>query len=133
MSHYLYAVLLLLLMIVSIVNAGQKVCPGYGFVRPPKNCKSTCSPLKDKCPLGKKCCFRLAQPCGFHCIIPKDNQPKRGKCPTSKAKPKYRDWYVCDRHLCDVDNDCKGTWKCCRNPCNAAICIPPQAAKRPFV
>ncbi|CAF3394917.1 unnamed protein product [Rotaria sp. Silwood2] len=131
MSPYFYAILLLLA-IVSIINAGQKVCPGYGFIKPPNNCKSTCSILKDKCPIGKKCCFRMQQPCGFHCVVPKDNQPKPGKCPLLSSKQIFRNWYVCDLHFCDVDNDCRGTAKCCYNPCRATICIEPQAAKRVF-
>ncbi|CAF2628957.1 unnamed protein product [Rotaria sp. Silwood2] len=113
-------------MIVSIVNAGQKVCPGYGFIKPSPNCASTCSTVKDRCPIGKKCCFSMQKPCGFHCIVPKDNQPKRGKCPAPQTKIKNPLWNLCDRHLCDVDNDCKGTTKCCRNACGATICIAPQ-------
>jgi len=124
MCPYLFAVFLL--MTISVANAGQKVCPGYGFVQLPENCESTCSSEKDECSSNKKCCFRVEQPCGFHCIIPKDNEPKPGKCPTSVSIEDYPYWGLCDGRFCDVDIDCKGAQKCCHNECGAPICIAPQ-------
>ncbi|CAF3205281.1 unnamed protein product [Rotaria sp. Silwood2] len=125
MSPYSFAVLLFLV-IVSIVNAGEKVCPGYGFIRPPDKCESTCSREKDECPQGKKCCFRIEQPCGFQCIVPKDNEKKPGNCPTSATEQQNPYWNLCDGHFCDVDNDCKGDKKCCPNMCGSTICIAPK-------
>ena len=124
MSPYSFAVFLLV--IISVVFAGEKVCPGYGFIRPPTNCESSCTTEKDLCASGKKCCFRVEQPCGFHCIIPKDNEPKIGKCPTSVSMIDNPYWGLCDGHFCDVDNDCKGVEKCCFNKCGSKICIAPQ-------
>lgn len=123
MNMYSYAALLL--MIVSFAYAGQKVCPGYGFIRPPDNCKSTCSMENDECPAGKKCCFRVEQPCGFQCIVPKDNTPKSGSCPASGSSMEDPLWGLCDGHMCDVDSDCQGVKKCCPNMCGSTICVAP--------
>ena len=125
MSSYSY-IILLILVIASIANAGKKVCPGYGFIRPPDKCESTCSIEKEECPQGKKCCFRVEQPCGFHCIIPKDAEPKSGTCPKSTTEQNNPYWGLCDGHFCDVDNDCKGVKKCCSNLCGSKICIEPK-------
>ena len=116
----------LLWLIVSVVNTRDNVCPGYGFIRPPENCNSTCSPEKDECPLDKKCCFRIEQPCGFHCIVPKLNEQKPGKCPATSSALDNLEWSLCDGRQCDVDNDCKNTEKCCQNLCGSLICIAPQ-------
>jgi hypothetical protein len=125
MSYYSFAILLVVL--VSIAYAGQKVCPGYRFMRPPTpSCNSTCSMENDECPSDKKCCFSVREPCGFHCIVPKDNEPKKGTCPSPSAEIKYPYWRVCDAHFCDVDNDCKGAQKCCWNTCGSSVCVPAQ-------
>jgi len=124
MRPYSFAVLLLV--IISVANAGQKVCPGYGFILRPENCESACSTEKDECPSGTKCCFRLEQPCGFQCILPKDNEPKVGKCPSPSSQIDNPYWNLCDGHFCDVDSDCKNAEKCCYNLCGTPICIAPQ-------
>ena len=118
--------LALLLLIISTSVAATKVCPGYGFMRPPTNCTSTCSNEKDDCPSNKKCCLLIREPCGYHCIVPKDNVAKVGKCPSSSSQVNNPYWNLCDGHFCDVDNDCKGTQKCCHNPCGTPLCLPPQ-------
>ena len=116
---------LLLLLIGSFVTT-EKVCPGYGFVRPPDKCESTCSTENEECPPNRKCCFRIEQPCGYHCIVPKDDVGKVGKCPSTSSEVNDPYWNICDGHFCDVDNDCQGTKKCCRNPCGSPLCLPPQ-------
>jgi hypothetical protein len=121
-----YSLIVLLLVMIAVVNAGQKVCPGYGFVPLPGNCESTCSVRNDDCPAGKKCCFRMEQPCGFQCIIPKDNEPKSGKCPPSSSQIDAPNWNMCDGHFCDVDSDCQGAEKCCYNLCDSKVCIPAE-------
>jgi len=123
---FLYSFTVLLLIIVSVVNAGQKVCPGYGFIRPPNDCGSSCSTEKDECPLGQKCCFRIEQPCGFQCIVPKDNEPKAGRCPSSFSEVDTPNWLICDGHNCDVDTDCKDAEKCCPNFCGSPTCVLPK-------
>ncbi|CAF0752669.1 unnamed protein product [Adineta steineri] len=112
--------------VISGANTGQKVCPGYGFIERPQKCESSCSAEKDECPSGEKCCFRIEQPCGFHCVVPKDNKAKPGNCPTNANMTDNLYWKMCDEHSCDVDNDCHGTNKCCRNQCHSTICIDPQ-------
>lgn len=125
MSLFSFALFVISLM--SIVNAGEKVCPGYGYIRTPENCESTCSIEKDECPRGKKCCFRAEQPCGFQCIVPKDNEQKQGQCPSSSSgNISDSNWNLCDGHMCDVDNDCQGTKKCCSNRCSSFVCIKPE-------
>jgi len=124
MSPYSFA--FLFVVIVSVANAGEPVCPGHGFIRPPENCTPTCSPDSDECPSGKKCCFRVEQPCGFQCIVPKINEPKVGKCPKSSSQVADPYWGLCDGHMCDVDTDCKDDKKCCYNMCGAPVCIAPQ-------
>lgn len=121
-----YAFVGLLFVIVSVVHGGDKVCPGYGFIRPPEGCQSTCSSENDQCPMDKKCCFRIEQPCGYHCIVPKDDQPKNGKCPASSSTLNDSNWFLCDAHLCDVDSDCPAMKKCCSNRCGAPVCVSPQ-------
>jgi len=117
---------LLFLVIVSAVYAGQKVCPGYGYIRPPKNCNSTCSVENDQCASGTKCCFQISEPCGFQCIVAKDNERKSGQCPSQSSEVKTPLWGICDAHFCDVDSDCQGAEKCCPNPCGAPVCVAPQ-------
>ena len=124
MSYYSFAILLAALL--SIAYAGQKVCPGYGFIRPPENCTVTCSRENDTCAEGLKCCFRLEEQCGFHCIVPKENIPKKGTCPSQSTEINDGEWMLCDGHMCDVDSDCEGDKKCCRNYCGSAVCIAPQ-------
>ncbi|CAF4221136.1 unnamed protein product, partial [Rotaria sp. Silwood2] len=111
-----FSIAILLLMIISLISAA-KVCPGYGHIHEPKNCTSTCSMINDQCPQGKKCCYLKTKPCGFHCVIPKDNIEKLGKCPTLPTDDPLGS--VCDGHFCDVDNDCKGVKKCCSNSCHS--------------
>ncbi|CAF2305490.1 unnamed protein product [Rotaria sp. Silwood2] len=131
MSSYLYAVLLFL-MIFSSINAGEKICPGYGYILLPENCTSTCSKENDTCSPDLKCCFRVEEPCGYHCIVPKDNEPKPGICPVSLSSAQYMKWYLCDGHECDVDNDCKRADKCCYNACGMPLCIAPKYFRREF-
>ena len=122
----LYPFVGLLLIIVTMVNGGAKVCPGYGFIRPPEDCHSTCSTDNDQCPTGKKCCFRIEEPCGFQCIVPKDNEPKKGICPSPSSSGTDANWYLCDGHMCDIDNDCPGVQKCCLNLCGSPVCVVPK-------
>jgi hypothetical protein len=91
-----YSFVVLLVVIVSVANAGEKVC------------------------------YRVEQPCGFQCIAPKDNEPKAGKCPLPSAEVETPLWGICDGHFCDVDSDCKGNQKCCYNPCGSPVCVAPQ-------
>jgi len=122
-----YSFAVLLVVIVSVISAQREVCPGYGFVPRPENCESTCSRQQDECPLGRKCCFRIEQPCGFHCVVPKINEPKAGKCPSRSSQViDAPDWGLCDVHMCDVDTDCNGAEKCCYNMCHAPVCVAPQ-------
>jgi hypothetical protein len=121
-----YSFVVLLVVIVSVANAGEKVCPGYGFIRRPQSCEAKCAQEKDECPSGTKCCYRVEQPCGFQCIAPKDNEPKAGKCPLPSAEVETPLWGICDGHFCDVDSDCKGNQKCCYNPCGSPVCVAPQ-------
>ncbi len=114
---------LLLLLVISLASA-EKICPGYGFVRRPENCTSTCSTSDDRCSTDTKCCYRITEPCGFHCIVPKDNVKKSGQCLNSQMNNSL--WYLCDVHICDVDNDCQGIEKCCSNSCGSKICITPS-------
>ncbi|CAF0802110.1 unnamed protein product [Didymodactylos carnosus] len=105
------------------------VCPGFGFVRPQTPCEDSC---KDDttCKSGLKCCYspliKDNRPCGSHCIQPKENIPKEGQCPDSKSKPESSLWGICDIHMCDIDGDCKGKEKCCRNTCGGPVCIAPE-------
>lgn len=122
----IYSLAALLLVLVSVTNAGQRVCPGYGFIPPQVNCKSTCSMENDECPSDQKCCFRIGQECGFHCIVPKINEPKQGKCPSPSSENSNPNWFLCDGHQCDVDSDCNDAEKCCINTCGAPVCISPQ-------
>ncbi|XP_033347329.1 waprin-Phi1-like [Bombus vosnesenskii] len=51
---------------------------------------------------------------------------KPGSCP---AKPKGR--WVCSP-TCSVDNDCRGTMKCCKNRCGALACQKPDVEVAEF-
>lgn len=116
----------LLLILISIA-ATEKVCPGYSlFMIKPEKCESTCSPTKDECRDGKKCCYRMGQPCGHHCIVPKDNIKKSGLCPALSSVKDNPVWGLCDGHMCDVDNDCPGEHRCCFNMCGSPVCIQPD-------
>lgn len=117
------SIAVILLLIISLINT-EHICPGYGYVAEPVNCSSTCSQTNDQCPIGRKCCHRIEEPCGFHCIISKDNKKKLGECPT-RVTGKLS-WLLCDAVLCDVDDDCQGTEKCCTNVCGSKICLKPQ-------
>lgn len=110
----------------AILASGEKVCPGYGFVRIPEKCESSCSPEKDECGNDKKCCFRVEQPCGHHCIVGKDNMKKSGLCPSNTSVKDNPIWGLCDGHMCDVDHDCQGETKCCPNICGSQVCIQPD-------
>lgn len=125
MTKIIFVFVFIVVVLTTLIQSA-KVCPGYGFIRPPTNCESSCSMEKDECPNDKKCCFRVQQPCGFHCIVPKDNQTKSGKCPSTSSDIKEPYWGICDGHFCDVDNDCQGNKKCCVNPCGSPICLSPQ-------
>ena len=61
---------------------------------------------------------------GFVCSKPvtmrKAASEKPGSCP---AVPKGR--WVCSP-TCSVDNDCRGTLKCCKNRCGALACQKPE-------
>ena len=98
----------------------------YGFVRIPEKCESSCSPEKDECGNDKKCCFRVEQPCGHHCIVAKDNVKKSGLCPSNTSVKDNPIWGLCDGHMCDVDHDCQGETKCCPNTCGSQVCIQPD-------
>ncbi|UJR22587.1 hypothetical protein I4U23_025632 [Adineta vaga] len=121
-----FSIAILFMIVISFMNA-EKICPGYGFVPRPENCTSTCSADNDQCIKGLKCCYRPTEPCGYHCIEPKTNITKQGKCPTVKVDDPM--WYLCDAHLCDVDSDCRGKQKCCSNMCGAKICTGPLLNK----
>lgn len=124
MSFYSFAVLFLIT--VSMVHAGEQVCPGYGYMPITENCESTCSRENDECPSGTKCCFRMEQPCGLQCLVPKDDEPKAGTCPSPSSKVDNPYWGMCDGHFCDVDSDCKDEDKCCPNLCGSPVCVPSQ-------
>ena len=113
----------ILLLAISFISTA-KVCPSNGFVVLPTNCTSTCSTRRDRCGTNKKCCYRIAKPCGFHCIKAKHNMKKAGECPTSQSDDRL--WSICDFSTCDVDNDCEDTKKCCSNLCGSKICISPK-------
>ncbi len=117
------SIVIILLLIISLTNP-ETICPGYGYVRVPENCTSTCSSTLDQCPTGTKCCYRIDQPCGFHCITPKDKINKSGRCPTTQTD--NPSWSLCDAFDCDVDNDCQSKKKCCSNLCSSKICIDPS-------
>jgi hypothetical protein len=105
------------------------VCPGYGYWAyelAKKPCTDQCSAQNDTCGTGKKCCYSPVSPCGFRCMIPKDNTPKAGSCPSRNsmmAMIRNPAWGVCDDHQCDVDKDCRCRSKCCANKCGSLICI----------
>ncbi|CAF0836455.1 unnamed protein product [Adineta ricciae] len=115
-----YTAAVAVLIIVSCVNM-EKVCPRHGFIHQQQNCTATCSTVHDQCANGLKCCYSYTQSCGYHCTKPKDNIPKRGRCPTIKTSDPQ--WYVCNEHDCDVDYDCPGRQKCCSNICGSKVCI----------
>ncbi|CAF1235262.1 unnamed protein product [Didymodactylos carnosus] len=102
----------------------ERICPGFGFIIPNGPCNDTCVNDTD-CVKYLKCCYSPAvTPCGYHCVPPKINIPKKGKCPTNSTHPL---WYLCDVHFCDVDHECKKscTAKCCPNVCGSLICVEP--------
>ncbi len=116
----------ILLSIVVIVGANM-VCPGENSFWPsPRSCVNQCSSDKDNCETGKKCCYTSISPCGFRCVLPKNNKTKRGKCPPALSAQKDDNWILCDAHLCDVDSDCRRRKKCCQNMCGSNMCIRPQ-------
>lgn len=113
-----------LLAIIAITDA-DLICPGYGFIRPQEPCVDECSADKD-CGSGKKCCYTPEAPCGYRCLVGKDNVAKPGECPSSQSEQTDPNWYLCDGHFCDVDNDCRCKKKCCSNKCGSKICISRQ-------
>ncbi|CAF0776608.1 unnamed protein product [Adineta steineri] len=121
-----FSTVILFFIVISFINT-EKICPGYGFVKFPENCTLTCSTSNDQCTNGTKCCQRLTEPCGFHCIKPKDDVKKSGDCPQLQANNPF--WFLCDGHYCDVDSDCKGMAKCCTNICRSKICVIPHSSK----
>ncbi|CAF1118281.1 unnamed protein product [Rotaria sp. Silwood1] len=121
----LIAYIFVVLSIVTIANT-ELVCPGYGFIRPQQPCVDECSPENDHCDVGKKCCYTPLEPCGYHCLVGKDNVAKKGKCPLPSSKQNHQYWNLCDGHFCDVDNDCPRKQKCCPNKCGTPLCIKPK-------
>ncbi|CAF1118300.1 unnamed protein product [Rotaria sp. Silwood1] len=109
-----------------IIANTELVCPGYGFVFPKPPCIAKCSPTKDHCRAGKKCCYTPLRPCGYRCLVGKDNVAKNGTCPPPSSNQTNSKWDLCDFHDCDVDNDCQYDDKCCLNKCGASMCISPQ-------
>lgn len=112
------------LFVIHSLISSEKVCHDYGFIPRPDHCVSTCSITNDQCREGKKCCYRLEEPCGFHCVFAKEDTKKDGQCPTGKIS--NMQWYLCDASFCDVDNDCPAKEKCCSNTCGAKVCITAQ-------
>ena len=116
----------LALLAIVVVAKSQLVCPGYGFIRPQQPCVDDCSPDKDTCGSGQKCCYTPLTPCGYHCVVAKQNITKPGNCPSPQSQQSEPNWNLCDANLCDVDGDCPCKKKCCRNLCGAPVCIAPQ-------
>ena len=120
------SLIVILVLIIPLIHGG-KVCHDYGFVaviNQSEKCVSTCSKVNDQCPSETKCCYRLEQPCGFHCVNAKDDIKKAGQCPTKNVSEK--DWFLCDASFCDVDHDCPGMKKCCPNSCGSKVCLTRQ-------
>jgi hypothetical protein len=114
-----------LLAIIVIADA-EFICPGFVFIRSQQPCVDECSIDNDKCGLGKKCCYTPETPCGYRCLIDKDNVAKPGKCPSPQTDQNNSKWYLCDGHDCDVDNDCRCKKKCCPNKCGSTLCVSPK-------
>ena len=123
------AYLLTLLAIVTVAKS-ELVCPGFGFIRPEEPCVNDCSPDKDTCASGTKCCYTPLKPCGYRCLVAKENIPKRGTCPSPDSDQDDSIWLICDANFCDVDGDCPCKEKCCSNKCGSKVCIAP--AKKPI-
>ena len=118
--------ILISLAIFTIANAAL-VCPGYGFVRPQEPCVDQCSTDNDTCGTGKICCYTPLTPCGYRCLVGKNDVAKPGKCPSpSSEQTNNNNWYLCDGHFCDVDKDCQCKKKCCPNKCGTPLCIAPK-------
>lgn len=115
---------LILLAIIAITKA-ELVCPGFGFVRPQQPCVDECSTDNDTCPSGKKCCYTPLTPCGYRCLVGKENILKPGTCPLPESNQDESIWLLCDANLCDVDGDCRCKQKCCSNRCGSKVCIAP--------
>ena len=111
-----------LLAIVAITNS-ELVCPGFGYMRPQLPCVDQCSPDNDTCESGNKCCYTPETPCGYRCLVGKENIRKPGTCPPSQSGQTNPNWFLCDGHMCDVDSDCQGAQKCCPNMCGSLVCI----------
>ena len=120
-----YSIFLLLVFI--FFTYSEKVCPSYGIdgTTDRNSCFDQCSPADDQCKSNTKCCFFLTHPCGYRCLVPKDDKPKHGKCPPPHCNQMDLLWSVCDIRLCDVDDDCPYDQKCCSNTCNTRICLTP--------
>jgi hypothetical protein len=116
---------LLILLAILVIVKSELVCPGYGFIRPQQPCVNECSPDKDTCGSGQKCCYTPLTPCGYRCLIGKQNITKPGTCPPSQSDQSNPNWRLCDGHFCDVDGDCKCKKKCCPNMCGSLVCIAP--------
>ena len=82
------SIALILLVIVTFANAAQ-VCPEYPYIAGERICNSTCLPNNDTCPKGRKCCYRPTTPCGFHCVVAKDNVQKPGNCTAAPDNPSW--------------------------------------------
>lgn len=129
MFHLYWFILFFFIYLIS----SEKVCPSYGNTghADRHSCFDQCSPdATDQCESNKKCCFFLTSPCGYRCIVPKDDQPKSGRCPSPDCKQIEILWSMCDIRLCDVDNDCPANQKCCSNRCNARMCLTPITSRR---
>lgn len=107
------------------ISHAEYVCPGFGFIRPQTPCVDQCSYTNDTCGTGLKCCYSPMTPCGYRCVVPKNNVPKAGTCPSQDSEQSDPNWYLCDGHFCDVDTDCPCKKKCCRNKCGTPLCMSP--------
>ncbi|CAF3310015.1 unnamed protein product, partial [Rotaria sp. Silwood2] len=83
------AYIFVVLSIVAFANT-ELVRPGYGFVRPQEPCVDKCSPQNDSCKGRKKCCYTPLKPCGYSCLIPKDNVAKNGTCPLPSSEQNHQ-------------------------------------------
>ncbi|UJR25114.1 hypothetical protein I4U23_006473 [Adineta vaga] len=120
-STYIYV----LFALVTIANT-ELICPGFGFIRPQQPCIDQCSPDQDNCETGKKCCYTPEAPCGYRCLVSKNDVEKPGHCPSPQSEQTHQYWRLCDGHFCDVDSDCSCKKKCCSNMCGTKLCISPQ-------
>ena len=118
---------LVILSAINLIAGANMVCPyANAFWHPPQTCVNECSPDKNTCEIGKKCCYTPVSPCGLRCVVAKNDKPKKGKCPPTGSTQKDLNWILCDAHLCDVDGDCRSRKRCCQNKCGANVCIRPQ-------